>query len=77
LPWHDPEPGLQVLAVAFHGQSPAFLHWARVSRGWHTQGLGAAHPDATPPRPWTEVGRCWAGEQHAVVDVTESVEARL
>jgi len=74
LPVRDLEPGPQVLAVALHGQSPTFLRRVRVFGGWHSEGLAAAHPEVTPPTPWVEVGRCWADEQHAVVDVTEPIE---
>ncbi len=70
LPWRDPEPELTVLAVALHGQDPAFLRRVRVPGGWHGQGLGAAHPDVTPPRLWADIGRCWDGVEHPVVDVT-------
>lgn len=70
FPSRHAEPDLRVLAIALHGQDPQFLRRVRVPGGWHSQGLGAAHPDATPPKPWTDVGLCWAGQQHAVVDVT-------
>lgn len=69
-PERDPEPGMRVRAVALYGQEPAFLHRVRVKGGWHTRGLGANHPGSTPPKSWEEVGQCWAGEKHAVVDVT-------
>ncbi len=70
LPWRDPEPGLHVLAVALYDEEPSFLRRVRVPGGWHTEGCGAAHPEATPPKPWQEVGRCWDGVEHPVVDVT-------
>jgi hypothetical protein len=77
LPWRDPEPESSVLAVALHGQHPTFLRRMRVPDGWHTEGSGANHPDSTPPRPWVEIGQCWAGEQHAVVDVTAFIAPKL
>jgi len=70
-PCRDPEPDTGVRVVALVGQDPAFLRAVRTSDGWHTEGLGAAHPDCSPSRGWGDVGRCWAGEQHPVVDVSD------
>ena len=61
------------MAVALHGQDPRFLRRIRVQGGWRSRGLGAAHPDATPPAHWAEIGQRWAGEQHVVIDVTAFV----
>jgi len=70
-PCCDPEPDMGVRAVALVGQDAAFLRSVRTSDGWHTEGLGAAHPESSPSRGWGDVGRCWAGEQHPVVDVSD------
>jgi len=76
LPWRDPEPDSLVLAVALYGHDPAFLRRVRVTGGWHGQGSGSNHPQCTPPKPWADTGRCWAGEQHPVVDVSDFVAAK-
>jgi len=70
-PQRDPEPALDIRAVAIYGDAPAFLRQVRTSGGWHCQGSGANHPDHTPPIPWRRAGRCWAGTYHPVVDVTD------
>ncbi|MGI8798854.1 MAG: hypothetical protein ACR2GE_06100 [Pseudonocardia sp.] len=57
-------------AVALVGEDPSFLRTERDGAGWRTAGLGAAYPDCTPPRRWGELGRCWDGIEHAVVDAT-------
>jgi len=72
-PSRDPEPGLNVRAVALYGQTPTFLHRARALGGWRSQGAAANHPAATPPTPWASIGQCWAGTRHAVVDVTAQI----
>jgi len=72
-PRRDPEPGDHVLAVAMHGDDARFLRLVRVRERWYRRGAGANHPDSTPPVPWSEAGRCWAGTHHAVVDATDMV----
>jgi len=68
-PHRDPAPDERVQAVAIYRENPAFLRRVRVSGGWKTEGAGACHTAHTPPRPWAETGRCWAGTNHAVVEV--------
>lgn len=70
-PAHNPEPDTSVRAVALVGQDPGFLRAERCEDGWHTYGLGAAHPDASPPRGWGDLGQCWDGVEHAVVDASD------
>ncbi len=70
LPWRDPEPELAVLTVALYGHDPAFLRRVRVPGGWLSQGSGACHPGCIPPNQWQDIGWCWAGVQHPVVDAT-------
>ena len=41
-----------------------------IGTGWRTAGHAAAHPGYAPARMWGELGVCWAGTEHAVVDVT-------
>jgi len=74
-PSRDPEPDPDVRIVALHGETPTLLRDVRVTEGWHTEGVAATHPDATPPRPWPRIGRCWDGVEHPVVDVTARVPA--
>jgi len=62
-----------VLAVALYGDDPRFLRLVRVRSLWYRRGTGAAHPDHSAPVPWSDAGRCWAGQDHAVVDATEQV----
>ncbi|MBA2309866.1 MAG: hypothetical protein H0W01_11390 [Pseudonocardiales bacterium] len=69
-PSRDPEPATTVRTVALAGQDPAFLRAERDAAGWRTEGLGAAYPESTPARGWGDVGHCWDGVEHAVVDVT-------
>ncbi|MDQ3663661.1 MAG: hypothetical protein M3353_03245, partial [Actinomycetota bacterium] len=69
-PTRDPEPDTTVRAVTLAGRQPWFLRAERHPDGWHTAGCGAAHPDSTPARGWGDVGRCWAGVHHPVVDVS-------
>lgn len=57
-------------AVARYGQDPKLLRRVRVAGGWHGEGVAAAYPERTPPVPWPRAGRCWAGVDHPVVDVT-------
>jgi hypothetical protein len=59
-PATSPEPDTAVRAVALAGQDPSFLRAERREDGWHTDGLGAAHPGASQPRGWGELGQCWA-----------------
>ncbi len=70
LPWRDPEPNSPVRAVALYGQDPGLLRRVRVAGGWHTEGVGAAYSECTPPGPWQRTGQCWAQVPHPVVDVT-------
>jgi len=69
-PSRSPEPDTTVQAVALAGQDPGFLRTERRGRYWFTAGAAAAHPDHPQPKGWGEVGRCWNGAEHAVVDVT-------
>jgi hypothetical protein len=70
-PATSPEPDTAVRAVALAGQDPSFLRAERREDGWHTDGLGAAHPGASQPRGWGELGQCWAGVEHPVVNVSD------
>jgi len=74
-PTDEPEPDTTVHAVAMAGSHPWFLRSERREDGWHTAGCGAAHPDSTPARGWGDVGSCWAGIHHAVVDVSAWLSA--
>lgn len=69
-PIRDPEPGAEVRAVAFAEDDPAVLQMVRAPGGWHAEGVAAPHPELTGLEPWALVGQCWAGSEHAVVDVT-------
>lgn len=69
-PHQDPEPPDRVSVVAVYGEDPGFLRRVRVRGGWRTMGAGACYADSSPPRPWSELGSCWAGGTHPVVDVT-------
>lgn len=71
-PQRDPEPDERVLAVALYGQDPECLRRVRRREGWCHRGSGVRHP-AGPAVSWVDVGRCWAGVDHAVVDATEAV----
>ncbi|MGI9001268.1 MAG: hypothetical protein ACR2GH_06335 [Pseudonocardia sp.] len=66
----DPEPGPEVLAVALLGRDPGFLRSVRVLGGWHTRGAAATYADLALPEPWAQVGCCWDGVEHPVLDVT-------
>ena len=70
----DPEPGPDVQALAICRQDPALLRWERVDGGWQCHGALAA-PYPTPPKPWVQVGHCWARGKHHVVDVTSSLRS--
>ncbi len=70
-PSRDPEPNTSVRVVALAGRDPALLRSERDTGGWRTAGLFAAHPRFTPAKGWGDVGRCWDGIEHAVVDVTD------
>jgi hypothetical protein len=67
---------MTVRTVALHGQQPAFLRAERDGDSWRTAGHAAAHPEGSSPRPWGELGRCWAETEHAVVDVTTDLAYR-
>lgn len=69
-PARDPEPLPTVRAVALVGEDAGFLRAERDGTGWRTAGHAAAHPGYAPARMWGELGVCWAGTEHAVVDVT-------
>jgi len=71
-PARDTEPDATVRSVVMVGQQPDHLRAERVDDGWHTRGLLANHAEHTPPRPWSELGRCWAGTKHAVVEAADS-----
>ncbi len=70
-PSREPEPDTGVAAVAVAGQDPGFLRAERRPDGWHTEGHAAAYPEVTPSHGWDDVGRCWAGAHHPVVDVSD------
>lgn len=72
-PLHDPEPDQRVSAVALAGDNPRLMYLVRRPEGWSQQGVRVYHPDVIRPMPWTDVGRCWDGVHHAVVDATEAV----
>jgi hypothetical protein len=69
-PHQDAEPPDRVGVVAIYGEDPGFLRRVRVAGGWRTMGSGACHAGSGPPRPWEDLGACWAGAIHPVVDVT-------
>lgn len=69
-PSRDPEPDGHIRVVAVYGEDPGFLRRVRVGGGWRTHGAGACYTESSPPRPWAQLGNCWAGAQHPVVDVT-------
>ncbi len=69
-PRRDAEPDSSVTTVAVHGEDPWFLHRVRVDGGWHTRGAGSCYAESSPPKPWNQIGTCWAGAEHPVVDVT-------
>ena len=52
------------------GRDPALLRSERTGNGWRTAGLFAAHPGHLTPKGWGDVGRCWDGVEHAVIDIT-------
>jgi len=56
--------------IVLNGDDPQSMRIMRVPGGWHAQGTAASHPELTAPEPWTEVGLCWAGREHPVVDAT-------
>ncbi|MDQ3578073.1 MAG: hypothetical protein M3443_10840 [Actinomycetota bacterium] len=70
-PSRHPEPATSVQAVALVGRDPRFLRVERRGGQWYSAGLGAAHPESPQPKGWGDVGRCWNGVEHAVVDVTD------
>lgn len=72
-PRREAEPGSHVRVVAMCGVDPRFLRRVREPGGWRSRGHGANHPDCTPPVPWSDVGSCWAGAEHAVVDATDTL----
>lgn len=74
-PAREPEPAATVRAVALVGQDPIFLRAERDGAGWRTAGHAAAHPGCVPARLWRELGVCWAGTSHAVIDVTSRRQA--
>jgi hypothetical protein len=73
--WHsdkDPEP-TGVDAVARYGQSPQLRRAVRVPGGWAEVGsLVNFYIDRTPPLSWREVGTCWAGVRHPLVEVKDA-----
>lgn len=69
-PSRHPEPDPTVQTVALVGQDPAFLRVERRRGKWYTAGHGQTHPDCPQPKGWGDVGWCWAGAEHAVIDVT-------
>lgn len=69
-PSRDPEPDPTVQAVTLVGQQPTFLRTERRGGKWYTAGAAAAHPESPQAKGWGDVGRCWDGIEHAVIDVT-------
>ena len=64
------KPDPQVGTVVRYGEKPAYRRAVRVPSGWMKRGTsvdGSGRPSAIVA--WTAVGRCWAGEEHAVVAV--------
>lgn len=57
------EPGPDVKAVVRYGASPQLFRAIRGRDGWREQGELYA-------KPWSEVGLCWAGNCHLVVETT-------
>lgn len=68
-----PEPGPDVRSVAIVEDDPVLRRWDRTSRGWRVAG-GVQQANGVSSRvarvPSDQVGRCWAGTQHALKDVT-------
>jgi len=69
-PRRDAEPDSSIEMVAVHGEDPWFLHRVRMADGWRTHGAGSCYAESSPARPWAQIGTCWAGADHPVVDVT-------
>lgn len=73
IAYDAPEPGPWVTSVTIIEDEPELRRWDRIPRGWRVAGAvnrldGIA--DARCVVPWEDVGRCWAGTQHALKDVT-------
>jgi hypothetical protein len=61
-----------VTVVVRYGEAPELRRAERVENGWTEHGPKVNfYSDRTPPMPWAEVGTCWVGTHHPVVDVTE------
>jgi hypothetical protein len=77
LHWHperQPEPP-QVSVVARWGEDPRLRRAARITYGkWAELGhMVNFYADRTPPLAWNEVGECWAGTRHPVVEVESAL----
>jgi hypothetical protein len=60
-----------VRVVVRYGEAPELRRAERVKNGWTEHGAKVNfYRDRTPPMPWAEVGTCWAGTHHPVVDGT-------
>lgn len=73
LPHEDDDPGAPIMTVVRLGEQPHLYRWVRRPDGmWESHGkMVNFYTDITPPHPWAEIGRCWAGHEHAVLPCWE------
>lgn len=65
-PTRDNDPGPAVQVVVRYGDRPEYRRVGRVAGGWQEDGssVRCGRPAVIP---WREVGNCWAGKSHPVV----------
>jgi hypothetical protein len=71
--WHPTReaPPSWVRVVVRYGEAPELRSAERVKNGWTEHGAKVNfYRDRTPPMRWAEVGTCWVGTHHPVVEVT-------
>jgi hypothetical protein len=66
-PHRDDDPGPAVRVVVRYGDRPEYRRVVRVAGGWQEEGapVRCGLPAVIA---WREVGNCWAGESHPMVE---------
>ena len=66
-PTRDGDPGPTVGVVVRYGDRPEYRRVVRVAGGWQEDGssVRCGWPAVIP---WRDVGNCWAGKSHPVVE---------
>jgi hypothetical protein len=72
MPARDADPGPAVGSVVRVGDEPHLRRWERVGTTSTFKQLGSMvdfYQDITPPTPWSDLGRCFAGTEHPVIAI--------